>query len=157
LAGKNDAVQLISFPTGKTSKKPKSGWIDAKGRFAGAASELSRYFAGELKEFTFAIEPAGTEFQLAVWAALRRIPYGQTTTYGNLARAIGRPAAVRAVGAANGANHLPIIVPCHRVIGADGSLTGFGGGLDTKRDLLKLEGAWPAKTIQADLFTRQSE
>jgi len=155
LAGKNDALQLISFPAGKRARTPEAEWICDQSKFGQAKSELGRYFAGQLKAFSFAVDPAGTEFQLAVWAALRRIPYGRTTTYGDLARAIGRPKAVRAVGAANGANPLPIVIPCHRVIGADGTLTGFGGGIDSKRDLLKLEGAWPAAAAQTDLFDPQ--
>jgi len=145
-------VQLISFPSGKGTRRPEADWRRDQDHFTDAASQLDQYFAGQRQDFTFAIELAGTEFQLAVWEALRRIPYGRTTTYGKLAQAIGRPKAVRAVGAANGANHLPIIIPCHRVIGADGSLTGFGGGMDAKRDLLKLEGAVPAKAAQTDLF-----
>lgn len=103
--------------------------------------QLRAYFAGESESFDLPLAPAGTPFQLAVWRALRDIPFGRTESYGELARRIGRPRAVRAVGAANGANPLPIVVPCHRVIGADGSLTGYGGGLDVKRALLELEGA----------------
>lgn len=111
---------------------------------AEAARQLRAYFAGERREFDLPLAPEGTPFQLAVWRALRAIPYGRTESYGELARRIGRPNAVRAVGAANGANPLPIVVPCHRVIGADGSLTGYGGGLPIKQALLELEGAAPA-------------
>ncbi len=99
----------------------------------------SAYFAGELRQFSLALAPVGTPFQLDVWNALRAIPYGETRSYGELAERIGRPSAVRAVGAANGANPLPIVVPCHRVIGSNGSLTGFGGGLPLKQALLALE------------------
>ncbi len=101
--------------------------------------ELDRYFAGRLQEFTVPVRPSGTAFQQAVWAALRTIPFGETRSYGAIARQIRRPAAVRAVGAANGANPIPVIIPCHRVIGANGSLTGFGGGMERKRFLLDLE------------------
>jgi methylated-DNA-[protein]-cysteine S-methyltransferase len=106
---------------------------------AEAARQLRAYFAGERRTFDLPLAPAGTPFQLAVWRALADIPYGRTESYGELARRIGRPNAVRAVGAANGANPLPIVVPCHRVIGADGSLVGLGGGLPRKRFLLDLE------------------
>ena len=106
---------------------------------AEAAGQLGAYFAGELREFDLALRPSGTPFQLTVWQALRRIPYGGTITYGELARRIGRPTAARAVGRANGQNPLPIVVPCHRVIGADGRLTGYAGGLDIKTALLAVE------------------
>lgn len=106
----------------------------------GLAASVSRYFAGEVTAIeTLSVAPAGTDFQRAVWAALREIPSGQTWSYAQLARHIGRPRAVRAVGAANGANPVGLIVPCHRVIGQDGSLTGYGGGLDRKRWLLAHE------------------
>jgi methylated-DNA-[protein]-cysteine S-methyltransferase len=102
-------------------------------------TQLAEYFAGTRKAFSLPLRPAGTAFQQSVWAALQEIPFGATLSYGELARRIGQPAAARAVGAANGANPLPIVVPCHRVIGADHSLTGFGGGLATKRFLLAHE------------------
>ena len=101
--------------------------------------QLRAYFLGEMQEFTVPLAPAGTEFQRAAWMALRKIPYGQTSTYASQAERIGRPTAVRAVGAANGRNPIPIIVPCHRVIGSNGALTGFAGGLDNKRWLLDHE------------------
>ncbi len=106
-----------------------------------AAAQLGEYFAGKRERFELALDPAGTEFQRAVWQQLRRIPYGETASYRDIAERLGNPGAVRAVGMANGANPISIIVPCHRVIGADGSLTGFGGGLDIKRQLLEHEGA----------------
>ncbi len=106
-----------------------------------AAAELQEYFEGRRREFDVAVDTDGTAFQQEVWRALRGIPYGVTCSYGDIADRIGRPKAVRAVGAANGRNPVPIIVPCHRVIGSNGTLTGFGGGLDTKRQLLALEGA----------------
>jgi len=107
--------------------------------FAAAASQLKSYFAGQLTEFDLPLAPAGTEFQRRVWAGLRTIPYGETVSYGELARQLGSPSASRAVGLANGRNPIAIVVPCHRVIGSDGSLTGYGGGLDRKRFLLALE------------------
>ena len=143
LAGDADGLTLISFPSGSREQKAKPAWREDAGPFAAAIRELREYFAGKRREFTVALKPRGTAFQLAVWQALRGIPYGETISYGELARRIGRPSASRAVGAANGANPLPIIVPCHRVIGADGSLTGFGGGVETKRFLLGLEAGEP--------------
>jgi methylated-DNA-[protein]-cysteine S-methyltransferase len=104
-----------------------------------AQRQLQEYFAGKRRKFTVKLDFAGTEFQHQVWQALRTIPFGETRSYGDIAAQIGRHKAVRAVGAANGRNPLPIIVPCHRVIGADGTLTGFGGGLDIKAQLLALE------------------
>ena len=101
--------------------------------------QLLAYFAGELREFEVALAPSGTPFQTSVWSALREIPYGSTCSYGDLAVAVGRPTAVRAVGAANGRNPIGIVVPCHRVVGSGGSLTGYAGGLERKRYLLDLE------------------
>jgi methylated-DNA-[protein]-cysteine S-methyltransferase len=106
-----------------------------------AIRQLDAYFAGKLRVFDLPLAPVGSKFQLDAWRALRRIPYGRTITYGEQAARMGRPGAARAVGSANGRNPLPIIVPCHRVIGSDGTLTGYGGGLDVKRYLLRLEGA----------------
>lgn len=105
-----------------------------------AAAELHEYMAGQREEFTVPLEMIGTDFQREVWRELCKIPYGRTCRYIDIANAIGKPKAVRAVGAANGSNPLPIIVPCHRVIGSDGTLTGYGGGLPLKRRLLQLEG-----------------
>ncbi|HOZ25350.1 MAG TPA: methylated-DNA--[protein]-cysteine S-methyltransferase [Thermomonas sp.] len=113
-------------------------------------AQLAEYFAGTRTRFDLPLAPRGTEFQLRVWQALARIPHGSTSTYAEQARAIGSPDAVRAVGAANGRNPLPIVLPCHRVIGTDGALVGFGGGLPVKEFLLRLEGALPAR--QAGLF-----
>jgi methylated-DNA-[protein]-cysteine S-methyltransferase len=118
-----------------------------------ARTQLREYFAGVRTAFDLAVAPRGTPFQQAVWAALREIPFGRTTSYSGIARSIGRPDAVRAVGAANGSNPIPIIQPCHRVVGADGSLTGFGGGLERKRWLLAHESPqaplWPARSTRA--------
>lgn len=119
---------------------PSPGWRpDDTGALDAVAAELSAYFAGQLTRFTVPVAPQGTPFQERVWQALLQIPYGETTSYGALARRIGADTAVRAVGAANGANPIAIVVPCHRVIGANGALTGFGGGLPVKRALLDLE------------------
>lgn len=107
--------------------------------FAAAAAQLGAYFAGELTDFDLELEPAGTPFQRKVWMALRAIPYGQTVTYGQLAAGLGAPGSSRAVGLANGKNPISIVVPCHRVVGSDGGLTGYGGGLPRKRFLLDLE------------------
>lgn len=106
-----------------------------------ASSQLTAYFKGERRAFDVPLDPRGTPFQRLVWESVAAIPFGETRSYQDIARTIGREAAVRAVGAANGANPLPIIIPCHRVIGANGSLTGYGGGLDMKRRLLALERA----------------
>jgi O-6-methylguanine DNA methyltransferase len=103
--------------------------------------QLRRYFAGERVQFSCALDLRGTPFQVSVWEELYRIPYGQTRTYAQIAERVGRPQAVRAVGAANGANPVAVIVPCHRVIGSNGTLTGYGGGLPMKHALLRLEGA----------------
>ncbi|MEV6945957.1 methylated-DNA--[protein]-cysteine S-methyltransferase [Streptomyces sp. NPDC051172] len=107
--------------------------------FAAAEEQLEAYFSGDLKEFTLELHLHGTPFQRMVWDQLREIPYGETRSYGELAAALGNPSASRAVGLANGKNPIGIIVPCHRVVGANGSLTGYGGGLDRKRRLLDFE------------------
>lgn len=109
-------------------------------RCRGVGEQLAEYFAGRRRDFDLPLAPRGTDFQRAVWSELTRVPYGRTVSYGELASRVGRAGASRAVGGANNRNPLPIVVPCHRVIGADGSLTGYGGGLDRKRALLALEG-----------------
>jgi methylated-DNA-[protein]-cysteine S-methyltransferase len=139
LAGNEKELRHISFPRGKGALKPERGWVPKEEPFREAIRQLQAYFAGTLKEFDLPLAPQGTPFQRAVWQVLRSIPYGATASYGQIARRIGKPKAMRAVGAANGRNPLPIVVPCHRVIGSDGSLTGFGGGLTTKQKLLDLE------------------
>ncbi len=118
---------------------PHDDWTPNDAVFDDVREQLRAYFAKELRVFNLPLAPRGTPFQLDVWRALRAIPYGETRSYAQIARAIGKPEAIRAVGAANGANPLPIVVPCHRVIGSNGSLTGFGGGLPAKRFLLDLE------------------
>lgn len=139
LAGDEDALSLVSFPQGSMRRDPEDDWIYNEKPFVTARQQLNEYFAGERKAFDLPLRLNGTEFQLSVLDALQKIPYGETTSYAAIAERIGRPKAVRAVGAANGRNPVPIIVPCHRVIGSHGELTGFGGGLDTKEALLRLE------------------
>jgi methylated-DNA-[protein]-cysteine S-methyltransferase len=119
--------------------RAEGGPDDPNGVLAAAEEQLDEYFAGTRCEFDLPLDPEGTDFQLAAWAALRAIPYGETLTYGEQARRLGDPNKARAVGAANGKNPISIIVPCHRVVGADGSLTGFGGGLPAKAWLLDHE------------------
>ncbi len=140
LAGDRQRLKLLAFPTGKNVRKPEPEWQEDPNVFADVRRQLGEYFAGKRKHFDLELAPHGTRFQLDVLNALQAIPYGETRTYAELAQMAGRPRAVRAVGAANGRNPLPILIPCHRVIGADGSLTGFGGGLPTKKKLLQLEG-----------------
>jgi methylated-DNA-[protein]-cysteine S-methyltransferase len=132
-AGALTAVHLPNRHSGT------SGGVRDDGHLAPAREQLTEYFAGERRTFELKLRPAGAPFQLRVWEALCEIPYGETTSYGELALRIGAPGAARAVGAANGANPLAIVVPCHRVIGASGALTGYGGGLECKRALLDLE------------------
>ena len=139
LAGDDEALCLVGFPEGAMRHEPEPDWVLNEQPFTAARQQLTEYFAGERKEFDLSLGLTGTEFQLLVLEELKRIPYGETTSYGDIAARIGRPKAVRAVGAANGHNPIPIIVPCHRVIGSGGALTGFGGGLDTKKALLRLE------------------
>lgn len=141
-------LREIRFERERHPKKAHANWVRAREPLAFARVQLEEYFAGTRRQFELPLHPVGTPFQLDVWQALARIPYGDTISYGELARRIDHPQAVRAVGAANGRNPLPIVLPCHRVIGADGSLTGFGGGLPTKRFLLSLE----ARIANGDLF-----
>ena len=139
LAGDGDSLSLLGFPGGSMARRHESGWVEDSGRLQRVSRQLDEYFAGERQQFELELAPAGTDFQQEVWAALTEIPYGETWSYGQLAQHIGRPKASRAVGAANGLNPIPVIIPCHRVIGSNGKLTGFGGGLETKRFLLALE------------------
>ncbi len=120
-------------------KIPLADWQRDDGAFADVTGQLTAYFAGELKNFDVTLAPQGTPFQRRVWATLQTIPYGQTITYAELARRLGDEKAARAVGAANGRNPIAIIIPCHRVIGSNGSLIGYGGGLERKETLLSLE------------------
>jgi methylated-DNA-[protein]-cysteine S-methyltransferase len=139
LAGSKAGLQLVSFAGGSRAKSVDPDWRMDNSAFVEVVHQLQSYFAGERKNFDLSLVLEGTDFQKTVWTALREIPYGETISYKELAEIIGNPRAVRAVGAANGANPIPIIVPCHRVIGNDGSLTGFGGGLPLKKHLLELE------------------
>ena len=137
--GDGGAVAEIRFAhEGRPAAAPKS-WIRNDRALSSVVAQLRAYFAGELRDFDLPLAVHGTAFQERVWGRLRAIPYGATTTYGAIARDIGHPDAVRAVGAANGANPIPIVVPCHRVIGSNGALTGFGGGIEAKRWLLAHE------------------
>ena len=125
-------------------RPPRDGVVESSSsktrRLDDLSTQLHDYFSGKRKTFDYPLAPKGTPFQLAVWNALLQIPYGDTITYAELARRIGKPSAIRAVGAANGANPIPVIIPCHRVIGSNGTLTGYGGGIERKQWLLALEG-----------------
>lgn len=136
LTARDGKLVGVHFPPGAPSSNSREGTEPV---LEAAAAQLRKYFAGERTAFDLPLELDGSAFQQEAWRALADIPYGETVSYGEHARRLGRPDAVRAVGAANGANPIPIVLPCHRVIGADGSLTGFGGGLQTKRALLDLE------------------
>jgi methylated-DNA-[protein]-cysteine S-methyltransferase len=149
LAADDAGLRRIDFPP---PRPPPAGadWQEGSNAvLEQACAQLREYFAGTRRTFDLPLSPLGTPFQREVWTALAAIPYGDTWSYRDLAARVGRPAAMRAVGAANGRNPLPIVLPCHRVIGADGSLTGFGGGLPTKAFLLRLEGA---RAPAVDLF-----
>lgn len=137
--GRPRALTHISFLEGNRPVYPDADWIENAGFFSEALRQLEAYFAGELKVFDLPLAPQGTPFQMKVWRTLQTIPHGQTWSYGQLARAIGQPSASRAVGAANGRNPLPIVIPCHRVVGSNGDLTGFGGGVEIKAALLEME------------------
>jgi methylated-DNA-[protein]-cysteine S-methyltransferase len=139
LAGDEEGLRRISFQNGFHPVEPAGEWRRSREPFRDALAQLEAYFAGELRKFDLTLAPEGTLFQREVWSALTAIPYGETVSYGELARRLGRSNASRAVGTANGRNPIPIVIPCHRVIGADGSLTGFGGGLAIKSQLLELE------------------
>ncbi len=139
LAGTADALRAIRLTGERGRIAPLPEWTHDPRPLRDATRQIEEYFARRRRSFELRVEPRGTDFQMSVWNALREIPYGATISYGELARRIGRPGAFRAVGLANGANPIPIVIPCHRVIGADGSLTGYGGGLERKRLLLDLE------------------
>lgn len=132
-------LKKIFFENGRDRGRVDSSWKEDGQSFTRAIAQLRSYFAGELEEFDLLLAPEGTPFQLKVWQRLCEIPYGETISYGELARRIGNPKASRAVGLANGSNPIPIVIPCHRVIGSDGKLTGYGGGLPIKEKLLALE------------------
>jgi methylated-DNA-[protein]-cysteine S-methyltransferase len=130
----DDAGALTELKFGGADVPSAPGDVEA------LAAQLDEYFCGRRKTFELSLAPRGTEFQRSVWMELLKVPYGATITYAELARRIGKPSAVRAVGAANGANPIPVIIPCHRVIGSNGTLTGYGGGIERKQWLLALEG-----------------
>jgi len=140
IAGDDTAVHRITFPQRGRAAKPEPEWQESQQGIIGeAVRQLIEYFSGKRADFDLPLAPEGTAFQRNVWRQLQEIPYGQTISYGELARRVGNPKASRAVGSANGANPLPIVIPCHRVIAGDGTLGGFGGGLPTKQTLLALE------------------
>lgn len=139
LVGSEAGLRHIGFESDKHPVAIRDDWAREPAFFAPVKAQLRAYFNGELKAFDLPLDPEGTAFQVRVWQALRAIPYGRLVSYKSIAQAIGNPKAVRAVGAANGKNPLPIVIPCHRVVGSDGSLTGFGGGLKIKQRLIDLE------------------
>jgi methylated-DNA-[protein]-cysteine S-methyltransferase len=151
LTASDTALTGVYFPTSRRGPPPthRADWAEDAGQgptgptsemLARAVQQLNEYFAGQRTTFDLPLEAMGSVFEHRVWKALRSIPYGTTTSYGDLAKRLGDPSATRAVGSANGKNPIPIIIPCHRVVGANGDLTGFGGGLDRKRWLLEHEG-----------------
>lgn len=139
VAGDGAGIRHIVFPQGKYMQQPQSGWVEDAASLAQARAQLAAYFAGERTAFDLPLAPHTTPFQSRVLQELRKVPYGTTVSYSELAQRVGNPKASRAVGMANGRNPVPIVIPCHRVVGSNGALTGFGGGLDTKRWLLDLE------------------
>ena len=139
LAGEGASVHRCSFTIGCQVRHPEDDWVESAEAMAPAATQFREYFEGKSQSFDLDVTPSGTEFQKSVWQALRDIPFGETRTYAQVAESVGKPQAARAVGMANAANYLPLIIPCHRVVGASGSLTGFGAGLDAKRWLLRFE------------------
>jgi len=150
LVGDGQHVTTIWMQSHRAEWRRTNAWQRDDRAFAIARAQLVEYFSGDRLEFDLPLAAVGTDFQRKVWRELCRIPYGVTISYGELARRIGQPGAARAVGLANGSNPLPIVVPCHRVIGADGSLTGFGGGIERKRWLLAHEARYASVT--QDLF-----
>ncbi len=151
IAAETDALVAIEFQRNRHPVVRDGDWREGDNDVLREAErQLGEYFEGDRRSFALPLAPRGTPFQRSVWATLAEIPYGATWSYRDVAMHLGKPDAVRAVGAANGRNPIPIVLPCHRVIGADGSLTGFGGGLPTKAFLLRLEGAFPRE--EADMF-----
>ena len=139
LAADSDGLQQILFSTDGRPARPDPDWEENPSALDQVVRQLKAYFAGELENFDLSLSPKGTPFQQKVWSELQKIPYGKTISYGELARRIGNPKASRAVGLANGSNPISIVIPCHRVIGSNGKLTGYGGGLPIKEKLLALE------------------
>jgi methylated-DNA-[protein]-cysteine S-methyltransferase len=143
VAGDERGLGFLDFQRGRNAPRPRRDWTeDARmPLFREVRRQVSEYFARRRERFELPLAPDGTPFQKRVWEELRRVPYGRTVTYSELARRAGRPKAIRAAGGANARNPISIVIPCHRVVGKDGSLTGYGGGLEVKRALLLLEGA----------------
>ena len=139
LLGDGDALHGLYMQDGRKPVRISPSWQESAEPFAGVREQLREYFAGQRTTFDIPLVMAGAQFERGVWRALQDIPYGETVSYGEIARRVGQPSAPRAVGLANGRNPIAVIVPCHRVIGADGTLTGYGGGLERKRLLLELE------------------
>ena len=139
LVGENGVLEELLFPKAAEKLSIPAEWQKDEACFAETLRQLRQYFAGDRRQFDCPMAPQGTPFQERVWQELRKIPYGETASYGAIAQRIGNPKACRAVGMANSKNPIPIIIPCHRIIGKDGSLTGFGGGLAVKKQLLDLE------------------
>ena len=139
LVADDEGLRQVNFPTAKRPVEPDPDWVRDDEKLSDARTQLTEYFQGNRKEFDLKLVMSGTPFQQDVLHALQHIPYGETRSYADIARMVGRPKAVRAVGGANGRNPLSIVIPCHRVIGSSGELTGFGGGLPVKKALLDLE------------------
>ena len=139
LVGANGVLEELHFPNSTQQLQIPAEWLETEDSFQEMLQQLRQYFAGKRRQFDLPISPQGTPFQEQVWQELCKIPYGETASYGMIAQRIGKPKACRAVGMANSKNPIPIIIPCHRIIGKDGSLTGFGGGLPVKKQLLELE------------------
>lgn len=156
LARNSAGLQTINFQEGEGCLILEEDWLFEPTGFDESVAQLKAYFNGDLRHFDLSLAPVGTPFQRQVWAALQSIPYGETISYGEMAIRIGRPGAARAVGAANGKNPLPIVIPCHRVIGSNGQLTGYGGGLHLKEALLSLEQpGWADRNRQERLTSYQ--
>ena len=147
MTGDGEQLQRLHMQGARHPTRVGADWVRDSEPFADLCEQLDQYFGGERREFDLDLDPHGSEFELRVWRALRQIPYGETESYGQLAERIGHPGSARAVGTANGRNPIAVVIPCHRVIGADGSLTGYAGGLERKRLLLDLE----APLAQLDL------
>jgi methylated-DNA-[protein]-cysteine S-methyltransferase len=157
IAGDDSAIHLIAFPEGGKPHDPQAGWTESSGGpLAEAVRQLREYFAGKRREFDLPLAPEGTAFQRRVWRELQAIPYGETISYGELARRVGNPKASRAVGSANGKNQIPIVIPCHRVIASDGGLGGFGGGLPVKAKLLALEKSGAGGVVKQEVRSAAS-
>ncbi len=150
LAGDARALHYLGFPEGSMAREPEPGWLRRNSVFEPAKRQLDAYFQGRLTAFDLPLAPRGSDFQQAVWQAMLAIPYGETRSYSELAAAVGSPSASRAVGSAAGRNPIPVIIPCHRIIGSDGAMVGFGGGIKTKKYLLALEQSHLPFSLTAD-------